>query len=377
MEQPISITIDLPSYKYVDVLNPTAEEDTEHDDDAVRQATEARIQEWMDHGEISPFGNLREHVTKVDENVRMAREIRSDAFTVDPSLVDAVENLWAKHFVPSKVKAQPYKINLYAKGGKFKPHRDTPEEDLVGTFILGLGDTTPGVSFSVYVDPANKWDSRNSASHVGSWVAFYPDVPHEVPSLWSGYRAALAFKIFRDTKNPSRDELTDSHVPDHIRSAVEGILADIKLPFGLVLDHRYCFGTTELSGMDALLLSCAKARSDGAKTLLFPVLIQQSIVELFESENNPWDRVTTTTHVKPFTRGVINSLLGKGGDLASWQFTHAPFYELTENALGRWSEEEEEINHTGNESDGRRVDSVYFSYALLCVKPETEVPRTE
>ena len=38
---------------------------------------------------------------------------------------------------PKNVRAEPYKINFYIKGsGHFTWHFDTPNENLVGTFLL-------------------------------------------------------------------------------------------------------------------------------------------------------------------------------------------------------------------------------------------------
>jgi hypothetical protein len=34
---------------------------------------------------------------------------------------------------PRKVKAVPYKINIYGPGGRFVAHKDTPQSGLVGS----------------------------------------------------------------------------------------------------------------------------------------------------------------------------------------------------------------------------------------------------
>ena len=110
---------------------------------------------------------------------------------MNQELIKRVERLWSKCFLPKAVRATPHKIHIYGPGGQFKPHMDTPEQNLVGTFLVGLGDTTePGKHLVL-----------GGSAHYGSpacrWVAFYPDIPHEVTPIKSGYRAVIAFKIFR------------------------------------------------------------------------------------------------------------------------------------------------------------------------------------
>ena len=80
--------------------------------------------------------------TKVDHEVRNAREISASEFQVKPKFLRQIQKLWKEHFLPLNVRAEPYKIHLYGPGGHFKSHRDTPETGLVGTFLVCLGDTS-------------------------------------------------------------------------------------------------------------------------------------------------------------------------------------------------------------------------------------------
>ena len=80
--------------------------------------------------------------TEIDSEVRNAREIPASEFEVEPEFLGEIQELWGKHFLPRVVRAEPYKIHLYGPGGHFKSHRDTPETGLVGTFLVGLGDTS-------------------------------------------------------------------------------------------------------------------------------------------------------------------------------------------------------------------------------------------
>src|SRR3984885_254861 len=133
------------------------------------------LPEWLKHAAVSSYGDVRNQDTKIDLDVRNACEIPSDEFSVDKELLDRIEAAWAERFFPRKVRAEPYKIHLYGPEGHFKSHRDTPEMNLVGTFLLGLGDTVQ-----------NDWDAKGNLVVGGienglvagpcSWVAFHPDV---------------------------------------------------------------------------------------------------------------------------------------------------------------------------------------------------------
>jgi len=74
--------------------------------------------------------------TKVDSEVRHAREIHASDFQVNPKFLGQIQKLWSKHFLPHNVRAEPYETHLYGPGGHFKSHRDTPEMNLVGTSWL-------------------------------------------------------------------------------------------------------------------------------------------------------------------------------------------------------------------------------------------------
>ncbi|KAF9254857.1 hypothetical protein L218DRAFT_967861, partial [Marasmius fiardii PR-910] len=78
------------------------------------------------------------------------------------------------------------------------------------------------------------------------------------------------------------------------------------------------------------------------------------------------------TSVYPFTRHHVDICLHRADDstyeAVAWigDVEDVPFYswDFKENSM-RWSSEEEEINHTGNESDGTRETSLYLAYAIV------------
>jgi hypothetical protein len=312
---------------------------------------------WFEHSAISGYGDMRSLETKVDCDVRNAREIPASEFEVKPEFLQQIQNLWRDHFLPRSVRAEPYKIHLYGPGGHFKSHRDTPETGLVGTFLVGLGDTSSADTGHFCIA-----DERLKADG-GSWVAFHPDIPHEITKLEDGYRAVMAFKIFRAAENDPEDTL-----PAKLEARMKRILDQIPAPFGLFTTHQYSIGTTRLNGFDALLSACARSRND-TEVHMLPV-VTKFYGEAFDDE--PSENVTTS-HVYPFTGAHVDILLKKNIDRAQkevqWldELSEIPFYTWDLEASSEtWQQDYPEgEGYTGNESDSSREDSIYLSYSIL------------
>ena len=323
---------------------------------------------------MSGYGDVKNQDTKIDLNVRNACEIPPDEFSVDKELLDRIEAAWAKSFLPRKVRAEPYKIHLYGPEGHFKSHRDTPEMNLVGTFLLGLGDTlqkvrgakgnlvVDGIEDGVVADPC-------------SWVAFHPDVPHAVLSLpESHYRAVIAFKIFSVPDNSEPAE-------NPIQTSVNEALAKMRPPFGIFLDRQYCMGTSKLSGFDTILLTAAYSIKDKCRIYTLPVVTK------FHSKRGMSDYdykdVTVETEVYPFTAAHVEVLLGRRPNATSevpWlkDVKGLPFYYLRlGNNTITWADNRDGgAEYVGNETRPASQDSIYLSYSLV-VLPEESVGGNE
>jgi hypothetical protein len=368
------------------------------------------LRRWYEAGAVSGYGDVKAQETKVDPSVRDAREITASEFRVSPDLIERVQDLWSASFFPTKVRAEPYKIHLYGPGGKFKPHRDTPETDLVGTFLVGLGDTS--LTAEHWYDGAfdikigGRWTRH--AAHVGSWIAFYPDVDHAVRDIVSGYRAVIAFKIFRE-------RLDTPEVPAEVMSRkTKAVLMRLQKPYGILLRHQYSAGTAELNGSDASLY--AAAGETGGDVRLLPVLIRWTATrddfEMYDGSS------VCSADVFPMTQTHVDTILAhiraeatkrtekdeeeeneedeneedeneeeenlrypsksklvvdlKGTD-AEWISHHPPksipFYSPRFHTTSTvWKEDvEEAVEHTGNESRPHEEDSIYLSYAVVVV----------
>ena len=372
LNTPFKLTISRPGCEFDDAIAPSKDYYADESDGG------ELLRRLYDHAAPSGFGDVRAQETKFDLDVRNAREIPSSEFTVDPSLLDEVARLWAADFHPRRVRVEPYKIHVYGPQGHFKSHRDTPAAGLVGTFLIGIGDSTRHEHLEV--------GDVALAACAGEWTAFYPDVPHCVTTIARGYRAVLAFKVYRsDDADASAEVLGDPE----IARRVQGILDKIPSPFGLLLPRKYCMGTERLSGFDALLYTCLQKRAD-ARVDLLPIVIRHSASWPWDCDERGSD-ASIKAVVYPFTTVHVDYLLALRGsqvcssrgyalkqprsDLDSdpnlkWLQTlkgDVPFFYMDlDNSTVTWSaEKEESIEYTGNESRPHYEDSVYLSYALV------------
>jgi hypothetical protein len=207
--------------------------------------------------------------------------------------------------------------------------------NLVGTFLLGLGDTLQ-----------DDWEAKGNLVVGGiedgivatpcSWVAFHPDVPHSVLPLPKGhYRAVIAFKIFSVPDNSEPME-------NPIQTSVNEALAKMRPPFGIFLDRQYCMGTSKLSGFDTILLTAAYSRKDKCRIYTLPV-----VTKFHQQERSGRCSTTPETSAKvyPFTEAHVEVLLGRRSNATSevpWlkDVKDLPFYYLgldKNDYLGRQS----------------------------------------
>ena len=96
------------------------------------------VEKWYVAGASSGFGNVTKQETQHDAHVRSSRELNTTQFTVSQGILDSVALKWGKTFVPKSITVQPYKIVIYGPGDHFQFHKDTPEDNLCGTFLISL-----------------------------------------------------------------------------------------------------------------------------------------------------------------------------------------------------------------------------------------------
>ncbi|KAG6828510.1 hypothetical protein H0H92_007727 [Tricholoma furcatifolium] len=314
------------------------------------------LKTWFDNATISGYGDNRARETKVDSTVRDAREITADEFQRRSGQSAKEFSFRAPNFV-----SYPIKFTFTDQEVTSKHIATTPEMNLVGTFLLGLGDTCPD-------DGCFTIGEEKLRADVGHWVAFYPDIPHAISPLPDdSYRAVLAFKVFRDG-DPAEAHLISREVILHQR--VEDVVNSIPRPFGIILDHDYCMGTTQPNGYDAILLAAVQQRKDSI--IHFMPVVLESDAFLDCTGDDDAEESTWRTSVYPFLPAHIEIANRRATPetertikvFSEWE--NVPFFchKFNRRAVV-WSREEELENNTGNEYDSRRETTIYLSHALL------------
>ena len=179
----------------------------------------------------------------------------------------------------------------------------------------------------------------------------------------------IAFKIFK----------AECDVPQHVEAVrefyqeerVRSVLAEIPLPYGLLLGHKYHMGASQLTGLDAIILAAAR-KCSGVQVHLFPVIISTCSYTGTYIEDDEEEYETT---VHPFTPAHVDYILKRGKEPSPttmpWLrgLERVPFYSMLKfgDSAEQWNTHVEETEWTGNESDATRETSLYLSFALVCL----------
>ena len=170
--------------------------------------------------------------TRYDRTVRDALQIKAEggAFSVlhfDPAAAGVLEQIRRKLVpqVPEALTAELYNLNVYATGGHFVPHKDTPRgSDMLGTLVVCLPAQFSNGAFVVKHHgvfqtydwgDAIKEQAEPTRIH---WAAFFGDVDHQIEQVWGGLRVTLTYLIRRGTNAPR------SAMPDRDRGALNTLV---------------------------------------------------------------------------------------------------------------------------------------------------------
>ena len=98
-----------------------------------------------------------------------------------------------------------YKLNIYASGGFFKAHVDTPRsERMFGSLVVCLPTHFRGGEQIVrHHEQEIKYDWSSIATDTSSkfhWAAFFSDIEHEVLPVSEGYRVTLTYNLSYHSK---------------------------------------------------------------------------------------------------------------------------------------------------------------------------------
>src|SRR5712692_4025687 len=157
------------------------------------------------------FGKGRK--TRYDRTVRDALQIKAEggAFSVlhfDPAAAGMLEQIRRElvPHVPDALTAELYNLNVYATGGHFVPHKDTPRgSDMLGTLVVCLPSQFSNGAFGVkHHGVLQTFDCGHAIKEQAEptrihWAAYFSDVDHQIEKVWGGLRVTLTYLIRRGT----------------------------------------------------------------------------------------------------------------------------------------------------------------------------------
>lgn len=310
------------------------------------------LHELFSNATDSPFGDVKNLQTVVDKDVRNAREILE--FQVSDDVIQKIEEQWTENLFPTKVKAVPYKINMYKSDGHFNEHLDTPETNLVGTALVSLWVSTDYRMPSLCIKNLQKdkkfvWEPKNP-----SCVMFYSDCPHEVRSGSWRYngdpiRATIAFKIFSVNEEENMEQFQVERTKD--------ALGKLDLSnTGFILEHGYSLDTESLKGNDVLL--CNALKQMGYQFKLHPIMYHFSMSSNHEREEN------FETNIYLLRQEEIEYVLGRA-PRPETPYSDLNFYILDAKHFTWKRDYQEHVEFTGNNSRPEEENSIYLSRALI------------
>ena len=318
----------------------------------------------------SKYGDLRTQTTVLNEEVRKAYEIPGNklnltALEENDVLEDIADTISENMYGGRSVNLALNKLNVYTKGGHFSTHVDTPKENMIGTLIVELPYDYEGGEFILKGKPHNL---KNK------WIAFYSSLPHSIQKVESGCRVSLTFYIMIGDNYYSKESYMSSvgsvsHTGDEILKKLE------KEDVGLVLSHKYSCTEWEhdvYKGSDAYLMKYLSDKCIVAS--VFPAVLNH-----YESWDDYCGGTTADESVYRFTEddiitvaGIMNKEKTKA-DFAPLEHTNISFIYLghEQNCERGFEEEEQYIEHTGNECQEGYGSGQYFTMVAVLSKDVT------
>ena len=164
--------------------------------------SEADMIKLLDACSIASYRHKGKDV--VDKNYRNAFKLEPDNFFTSFHVCSTPILQEILSIVPIVVglKAELYKLNVYAHGGFFKAHVDTPRsEKMFGSLVVCLPTQFTGGELIVrHHKEEIKYDWSSDTSSTLYWAAFFSDVEHEVLPVSDGYRVTLTYNLSYQSK---------------------------------------------------------------------------------------------------------------------------------------------------------------------------------
>ena len=212
----------------------------------------AAITRLLDACSLASFGYKDKDL--IDENYRNAYKLDSSDFATtfqvcNTPIIREIESLLPNC---AGIQAELYKLNIYAAGGFFKPHVDTPRSgQMFGSLVVCLPTQFTGGELAVrHRSKEIKYDWSSSILDPLNglcWAAFFSDIEHEVLPVIDGHRVTLTYNLYYAT-NLSRPTLNIKANPfyrtlqaalSHPMFMREGGILGFKCQYSYVLDIQW------------------------------------------------------------------------------------------------------------------------------------------
>jgi hypothetical protein len=300
------------------------------------------------------YGDVQAQETKVDPSVRNARDyLYSEGhFTCSEALIAHVKDIWRREMYPQDgIRVVPYKINCYGPDGMFAEHKDTPDLNMVGTFLLGLGATKRNDEIPPHLIVGGETWKNPSLGHC---CCFYTDVPHQVQTNGC-YRATLSFKIYCDAGT------TRQEIPDMLLSTAKSTFPKNE-PLGLLMSHKYSMHSKALKGFDSVMFNIVQQCGLYERIELVPVVI---FTQGSSNEDDSIHMDTMTSDVYRLTDADLAYLMDEPDAQDPQPFDQEiDFYRISKGFQWKF-DHQEAVEYTGNESQSENLESIYLNMALV------------
>ena len=167
---------------------------------------EAAMIKLLEACSFASYGHKGKDV--VDKSYRNAFKLEPDDFITSFQICSTPILQEIQSIIPTVVglKADLYKLNIYASGGFFKTHVDTPRsERMFGSLVVCLPTHFNGGELIVrHHEQEIKYDWSSTATDTSSklhWAAFFSDIEHEVLPVTEGYRVTLTYNLSYHSKS--------------------------------------------------------------------------------------------------------------------------------------------------------------------------------
>lgn len=152
----------------------------------------------------SGFGDLKSHSTRVDKDVRDAREMPSSVtvsgFLESPGIGRTIQkvlvNRWGTR-IASEVTLKFKKFNMYRENGHFDEHVDTPHENLIGTLVIlpSIECVSNYTGGELVIREGD--ETMSISSNYGTKVVLFSSCsPHKVLPVTKGTRVSITYEVY-------------------------------------------------------------------------------------------------------------------------------------------------------------------------------------